>query len=93
MINYRFLLVISCLFLYNCSASYNEIAKNDYNIDKNLSGYLFKAYKEKADFEAIEMHDWNSAKLYSEKAILAINGNTILPQKISYWKISKENKI
>ena len=30
-----------------------------------------EAYKIKADFEAKEMHDWNSAKLYSEKALAA----------------------
>ena len=33
------------------------------------------------------MHDWNSAKLYSEKALRALDGENIYPEKISYWKI------
>ena len=49
-----------------------------------------EAYKIKADFEAKEMHDWNSAKLYSEKALAAIEGQNIKPEKINYWKIPTE---
>ena len=45
------------------------------------------AYKDKANFEAKEMHDWNSTKLYSEKALSAIKGKEIYPEKINYWKI------
>ena len=50
------------------------------------------AYKSKADFEAKEMHDWNSAKLYSEKALGAAKGIEIKPEKIDYWK-TPEDKI
>ena len=46
----------------------------------------------KAVFEAEEMHDWNSAKLYSEKALRSIKTDKIYPEKISYWKIPN-NKI
>ena len=51
------------------------------------------AYKEKAEFEAKEMHDWNSAKLYSEKALKAARGGKILPQHIDYWKIPLDNSL
>ena len=33
------------------------------------------------------MHDWNSVKLYSEKAIKASNGEKIKPEPMSNWKI------
>ena len=33
------------------------------------------------------MHDWNSAKLYSEKVLKALDGNNIYPEQISYWKL------
>ena len=36
------------------------------------------------------MHDWNSAKLYSEKALRALDGEKIYPEKINYWKLSSE---
>ena len=48
------------------------------------------SYKTKADFEAKEMHDWNSAKLYSEKALAAATGKKIKPEKVFYWKIPKD---
>jgi OOP family OmpA-OmpF porin len=48
---------------------------------------------EKADFEAKYMHDWNSAKLYSEKALKAAEGIKILPQPISYWKIPTKERL
>ena len=50
---------------------------------------LLIAYKNKAEYEAEEMHDWNSAKLYSEKALLALEGKEIKPQQITYWKLPK----
>mgnify|MGYP001367128164 CR=1 FL=1 len=49
-------------------------------------------YKIKAIFEAEEMHDWNSAKLYSEKALKSLETDEIYPEKISYWKLP-ENKV
>ena len=49
-------------------------------------------YKEKANFEAEKMHDWNSAKLYSEKALKAAEGGRIEPENISYWEIPTEHQ-
>ena len=49
-------------------------------------------YKEKANFEAEKIHDWNSAKLYSEKALEAAKGGKIEPENINYWKIPKEHQ-
>jgi Outer membrane protein and related peptidoglycan-associated (lipo)proteins len=49
-------------------------------------------YKEKAIFEAEKMHDWNSAKLYSEKALLSLEGVEVKPQEIGYWKLP-DNKV
>ena len=43
-----------------------------------------EAYKIKADFEAKKMHDWNSVKLYSEKALSAVSGKKVKPEKINY---------
>jgi OOP family OmpA-OmpF porin len=76
--------------LFSCSASYKELTNSKFKPPNEISKYLFEAYKEKAEFEAKEMHDWNSAKLYSEKAIKAAKNNKILPQNISYWKISPD---
>jgi OOP family OmpA-OmpF porin len=36
------------------------------------------------------MHDWNSAKLYSEKALKALSGENIYPEEIIYWKLPTE---
>ena len=47
------------------------------------------SYKTKADFEAKEMHDWNSAKLYSEKALAAATGKKIKPEEVSIGKFQK----
>ena len=85
------LIYLSVLFLSACSASYEKLKKTDSKNPKNYSEYLFKAYKEKAVFEAEMMHDWNSAKLYSEKALLAKNGMEIFPEKIAYWKLPNEH--
>ena len=83
----KILLYLSLLFLISCSASYEKLSNNIFNPPNEFSQHLLEAYKLKADFEAKEMHDWNSAKLYSEKALAAIKGEKILPQRISYWKI------
>ena len=83
----KILLSFSLLFLISCSASYERLSNETFTYPNEFSKHLFEAYKIKADFEAIEMHDWNSAKLYSEKALAANEGDRILPQIISYWKI------
>ena len=95
---FRFLLIsITSCFIISCSGDFKDLT--DFNkIPKNdFSRYLFNEYKEKAEYEANQMHDWNSAKLYSIKALKSTNGVKIKPEKIEYWKISntkvKELKI
>ena len=36
------------------------------------------------------MHDWNSTKLYSEKALRALDWENIYPEEITYWKLPTE---
>jgi OOP family OmpA-OmpF porin len=88
----KILITLSLFFVISCSASYENLSNNIFTPKDEFSKHLMDAYKEKADFEALEMHDWNSAKLYSEKALLAVKGEKILPQKISYWKIIPEKQ-
>ena len=88
----KILLYLSLLLLISCSASYERINNETLTHPNEFSKHLFEAYKIKADFEAIEMHDWNSVKLYSEKALAAIEGKKVLPQKISYWKIEPNKR-
>ena len=57
----------------------------------NFQEYLLTEYKKRATFEADEMHDWNSAKLYSEKALKSLETDEIYPEEISYWKLPEEN--
>lgn len=78
--------------LFSCSASYEELTKTNFIPKNEISKHLLNAYKEKAKFEAKEMHDWNSAKLYSEKALDAAKDKKILPQNISYWKIPTDKR-
>jgi len=80
------------ILLTSCSSSYKEIKKIKIEKPNNFNEYLLNQYQKKAIFEAEEMHDWNSAKLYSEKALRSINGEIIYPENINYWKIP-ENKI
>ena len=87
----RFLLLISIFIVTACSSSYEKLETLDFKTSNNFSKNLVKFYKEKAIFEAKEMHDWNSAKLYSEKALKAIEGEEIKPQEIDYWNIPKKN--
>ena len=82
--------LIILLFLANCSASYKELTNNKYSSNISFNQTLIEEYKSYADYEAKEMHDWNSAKLYSEKAIDAYKGKNIKPEVISNWKIKKE---
>jgi OOP family OmpA-OmpF porin len=88
----KILSMILLIFIISCSASYNKLSKTSVKPPNNLSKYLFEAYKNKADFEAKKMHDWNSANLYSEKALKALIGEEIMPQKISYWNIRNDKK-
>ena len=81
---------LSLLILSACSASYKKLSNNTYSPPTDFTKYLMQAYKIKADFEAKEMHDWDSTKLYSEKALAAVAGKKIKPEKIDYWKIPTE---
>ena len=74
------------------SSSYKELNKNTYTSQDPFISTLIEEYKVNANFEANKMHDWNSVKLYSKKAIKASNGEKIKPEPISNWKIS-DNKI
>ena len=84
--------IISILiFLAGCSASYKELSTMENNKPRNFQEYLLSEYKKRATFEAEEMHDWTSAKLYSEKALKSLETDEIYPEEISYWKLPKEN--
>ena len=78
------------LLISACSASYEKLKKIESTEDNTLKNNLLSIYKEKAKYEAEEMHDWNSAKLYSEKALHALDGKEIKPQEIEYWKLPKD---
>ncbi len=87
---YRLLLLLPMFFIIACSAAYEQVKEIDASDPITFQEHLLFNYQEKASFEADEMHDWNSAKLYSEKALRAIDGEKIYPENINYWKISSE---
>ncbi len=87
LISFIFILI----FLTGCSASYKELSTIEINKPKNFQEHLLSAYKKRATFEAEDMHDWNSAKLYSEKALKSLETDEIYPEEISYWKLPEEN--
>ena len=82
-------LFIPLLFLMACSAAYEEIKEIDTSQPTTFHEYLFHNYQKNASFEANEMHDWNSAKLYSQKALRAFKGENIYPEEVNYWKIPR----
>ena len=88
----KLLLIFTFFFLYSCSSSYEKLNNANFSPPDSFSKHLFDMYKEKANFEAEKMHDWNSAKLYSEKALEAAKGGKIAPENINYWKIPKEHQ-
>ena len=83
-------LILSLIIISACSSSYKKLSQNSHNPPDNFAKYLLDNYSAKADFEAKEMHDWNSAKLYAEKALRAVSGEKIKPEKINSWKISDD---
>ena len=85
------IILLLALALSACSASYKELSNNNYTSSDTFAKTLIDEYKIKADFEAKEMHDWDSAKLYSEKAIKAYRGKVIKPEPINKWKITEKN--
>ncbi len=83
--------IISILiFLTSCSASYKELSTIENNKPISFQEHLLSEYKKRATFEAEDMHDWNSAKLYSEKALKSLETDEIYPEEISYWKLPEE---
>ncbi len=83
--------IIIMSYLVSCSASYDRLTKLEKNSPNSFQEYLLDEYKIKAIYEAEEMHDWNSAKFYSEKALRSIDSEDIYPEKTSYWKLPKES--
>ena len=73
--------------LLGCSASYKHLSNIEEKKATNFQEYLLSEYKIRATFEAEEMHDWNSANLYSKKALKSLETDKIFPEKISYWKL------
>ncbi len=79
------------ILLGGCSSSYKKLSKMEEKKPYNFQEYLLSEYKKKATFEAEVMHDWNSAKLYSEKALKSLETDKIYPEDISYWKLPDGN--
>ncbi len=88
---YLILILSILIFLSGCSASYKQLSTMESKNPSSFKEYLLNEYKQRATFEAEEMHDWNSAKLYSEKALKSLETDEIYPEKISYWKLKEEN--
>ncbi len=86
-------LIFTLTFLFlleGCSSSYKQLSNMKEKKPINFQEYLHNEYKKKANFEAKEMHDWNSAKLYAEKALMSLETDKIYPEKVSYWKLSEK---
>ena len=83
----KLILLIPLFFLMACSAAYDQVKKIDIKNPNTFQQHLLNNYKINASFEAEKMHDWNSAKLYSEKALRALDGENIYPEEITYWKL------
>ena len=79
------------IILGGCSASYEQLSKLEHIEPSNFNDHLLNEYKKRATFEAESMHDWNSAKLYSEKALKSLETDKIYPEHISYWKLPEKN--
>ena len=86
----KLILLIPLFFLMACSAAYDQVKEIDIKNPKTFQQHLLNNYKINASFEAEKMHDWNSAKLYSEKALRAISGENVYPEEINYWKLPTE---
>ena len=84
------LIPILCILilLSGCSASYKQLSIMENKKPSNFQEHLLYEYKKKATFEAEEMHDWNSAKLYSEKALKSLETDEIYPEDISFFVIN-----
>ncbi len=87
---YLISIIFFLIFLTGCSSGYKELSVIETNKPRNFQEHLLSEYKKKATFEAEEMHDWNSAKLYSEKALKSLETDEIYPEEIAYWKLPEE---
>ena len=85
------LCLLGLLIITACSASYEKLKTVDSRTNNTFTKNLLETYKQKAEYEAEEMHDWNSAKLYSEKALNALVGAEVKPQEMTYWKLPKKH--
>ena len=83
----KLILLIPLFFLMACSSAYDQVKEMDIKNPNTFQQHLLNNYKINASFEAEKMHDWNSAKLYSEKALRALDGENIYPEEITYWKL------
>ncbi len=90
-LNYLIPILSIIIFLSGCSASYKQLSTMEDKKSNSFQEHLLNEYKKRATFEAEEMHDWNSAKLYSEKALKSIETDEIYPEEISYWKLPEKN--
>ena len=86
----KLILLIPLFFLMACSAAYDQVKELDIKNPNTFQQHILNNYQIKASFEAEKMHDWNSAKLYSEKALRASSGENIYPEEIIYWKLPTE---
>ena len=86
----KLVLLIPLFFIMACSAAYDQVKEMDIKNPNTFQQHLLNNYKINASFEAEKMHDWNSAKLYSEKALRAFSGENIYPEEITYWKLPTE---
>ena len=86
----KLILLIPLFFLMACSAAYDQVKEMDIKNPNTFQQHLLNNYKINASFEAEKMHDWNSAKLYSEKALRVFSGENIYPEEITYWKLPTE---
>ena len=86
----KLILLIPLFFLMACSAAYDQVKEMHIKNPNTFQQHLLNNYKINASFEAEKMHDWNSAKLYSEKALRAFSGENIYPEEITYWKLPNE---
>ena len=85
------LCLFGLLIITACSASYEKLKTVDSRTNNTFTKNLLETYKQKAEYEAEEMHDWNSAKLYSEKALNALVDAEVKPQEMTYWKLPKKH--
>ena len=93
MFKYIYYPILLIFFLSGCSADYKKLSSESYSSKNPFYNTLILEYKKQADFEAKEMHDWNSAKLYSIKAIKSSEEKIIKPEKIAYWEINEKKAI